>query len=1486
MATTWAVDADGVATMFATLPGGTTFRLGTQDPNSAANYEVEQATATHKTEGNLSFWNSVGGSVNYASGGSGRTIRLTASPSGGSQTYNWKTGAITHGYISNTKDIKNFEWTIYMRTHGFLNNHTSMSMKGRGGVHTGSHDPRASCFEMRVPYGTTSPDVSRELNHPDYDFVNLTPKFAYHVTENKWLGLKFISIVSQDGKSTNNKLYLDTNPWGADGKPLNNWQLYTEYDDVTGTDTGQYNQAATWAGWLWTSRVDGWNSLDFALDSIREIDPNSPTTSTTCPTGQHFDSTTQTCVPDIIPCPSGQVFSTEFNKCIPLCPINQHYDDTVGACVDNVVTCPTGQHYDFTLRRCVADTTGGGGGGGGGTPPAPNNGDLGFFYSGGINVSEQTAAESTGGFMSQNEIVTGDLNNLFRSIQGAEAVAGTNYYRCFYIKNKSDAATAYSISVYLWSPSTVMTGTLNPNTQVWLGKGTSPKNGIEQYMSDPTLKPTGVCFTAAYSNADKFLFIDSLGPGETQAFWIERKSHTNLNTWSRDQTLVVCEYWDQETATTVPDLPCVDGGTGGGGGGDGCPAGQHRDSVTGLCVPDTTGGGGGGIKCDELPSPSVGPDAIAQIYHSRPKTAASPAVVYETNDSLNTGDEGPQQAGAATATGAVGLQIYQAKTGGRVKTVMNESGSQGASSGIRYNFANDHDLVDREFTAVFTVNAVVDHTHDHWSVKCGSHGSTGEGCALYEIQQPWSSGTGKYQVESPHPDYHSCCSSYKTYPVPALPMGKRIATKFVSWRITGGIHSEFWYDFTNAGGGPWIKYGELNDTGSGCCGVSPNDLGASGLIKGPAKAQDTIRLNGACASFTAGSIVELAGGGILNGGGTPTCPTGQHYDTVQGKCVPDSGTGGCPAGQHLDSTTGLCVPDGCDPGFHMDPNGICVPDTTTLDPGSTAFYLDTTNWLALGSANRLRGEPSSQTITDHNSVRLTENLALGIMTDTAYSPTKITTYNQASLATTGFMMDTLDWTNVEATIYIEKIAAAAGSWIEFQIRGGQHSSTHSCEGTAYKARLYIEGKLELRKELENGIESTPTSNQQMTNVLTQPMKESWYCGFKFICYTEGDNKANLVVSKVFIDDQTDNKTTAANHWREVLKFKDDGSNWIVAGTPNCSGNTSTKITWGGPLVNIVTSGFTEYDVKKISVREIDPPAPCTDSGVPTGTTVIFTSPGENRHPNFYGPDTRTLAPLTVITPQGPRTQDFNWDTGASQPTDIPFEMLDEFGLTPPANSADRQTFNISVQIPGIPGTFTIPMMLEDQAHYDLIAGDPARYPLFRVRDITQFVSIVYKRNQTIVRSASLGNPPELLLPGVISMPTMSSRSGTPTSGWQWQRVRFVNPSTNAFVEDWFGLNTGDLKFIIKKQSVADAIGISTSAGSGSDDFTGFGTLQFIEAVPSTTSLTNVKWDVRNESADFGRGGVARCFGCDGDLLNKWSIVLWGGSPPHVSLVPV
>ena len=208
-------------------------------------------------------------------------------------------------------------------------------------------------------------------------------------------------------------------------------------------------------------------------------------------------------------------------------------------------------------------------------------------------------------------------------------------------------------------------------------------------------------------------------------------------------------------------------------------------------------------------------------------------------------------------------QIYTPKPGGKVLTAMDSSGENCESDGIRFNLANEYTLVDRESTWIFTLNNNPASCTDKpwWAPKIGSHGAAGQPSGLYEASVPYEGGFHLMRTEGPFGQFHPC-SGYQYANVQPMPQGKPIGIKTASWRIPNGVHIEFWYDFTGGGKGPWIKYASLDDTVPGQCdgGSIHGPIGINGRLIGPAPAMDSMRLNGADATYIGGSIVELTAG--------------------------------------------------------------------------------------------------------------------------------------------------------------------------------------------------------------------------------------------------------------------------------------------------------------------------------------------------------------------------------------------------------------------------------------------------------------------------------------------------------------------------------------------------------------------------------------------------------------------------------------------------
>ena len=122
--------------------------------------------------------------------------------------------------------------------------------------------------------------------------------------------------------------------------------------------------------------------------------------------------------------------------------------------------------------------------------------------------------------------------------------------------------------------------------------------------------------------------------------------------------------------------------------------------------------------------------------------------------------------------------------------------------------------------------------------------------------------------------------------------------------------------------------------------------------------------------------------------------------------------------------------------------------------------------------------------------------------------------------------------------------------------------------------------------------------------------------------------------------------------------------------------------------------------------------------------------------------------------------------------------------------------------------------------------------------------MVFTSEQTTLRLKDVPIP-ELADAGkLITLPDLQPRDGTPTNGWQWMRVEFINPSTGAGIEDWFGLNTGDDKIVLKKQSVADKIKLQLKR-TDSCNYDSKSTIVFTEASkPAKLDSSTVK--VREE----------------------------------------
>lgn len=277
---TFGVDEDGVVKLFPDAPGpnarGGAFRLGDGDLNAVDGLEIEEGTvASAGQEGSVRFWTVPTYEFDYTEGDeAGKTARLHIGAPDAEQRFDWETQS---GFLAGPDDFGDQELTAYVRVRGIFDpEHAAFELKIRGGRHTDDEPALASCSLMTFA-SAAAPGISRfgkELNHPEYDFVNVPLRFPTELAEGRWYGLKLVSYV-EPGRADRvvNRLYVDDAPFLADGSPGNGFRLLTEYVDSAGVSTGFYDRLVDWRGVVSTLRIDGVDSLDVARLSVRAISP-------------------------------------------------------------------------------------------------------------------------------------------------------------------------------------------------------------------------------------------------------------------------------------------------------------------------------------------------------------------------------------------------------------------------------------------------------------------------------------------------------------------------------------------------------------------------------------------------------------------------------------------------------------------------------------------------------------------------------------------------------------------------------------------------------------------------------------------------------------------------------------------------------------------------------------------------------------------------------------------------------------------------------------------------------------------------------------------------------------------------------------------------------------------------------------------------------------------------------------------------------------
>jgi hypothetical protein len=193
--------------------------------------------------------------------------------------YSWKDHIIPT-YLYSEKAFYNFEMTAVVEVGDPLDPvngqeiHQSCAFKLRARPDGGNKDDLRSTVECCFP-NSQKPDAYFNYNYSHHGYENVdgvkqNTKEGV-VESHKPLGLKVVSVIANNRKSSWYGWYINTDPIGSDGKFTNEiWKLKAEY---TATGISEYkNIPPVWAGMTDYLRMDGYKKFRLYNFSVREID--------------------------------------------------------------------------------------------------------------------------------------------------------------------------------------------------------------------------------------------------------------------------------------------------------------------------------------------------------------------------------------------------------------------------------------------------------------------------------------------------------------------------------------------------------------------------------------------------------------------------------------------------------------------------------------------------------------------------------------------------------------------------------------------------------------------------------------------------------------------------------------------------------------------------------------------------------------------------------------------------------------------------------------------------------------------------------------------------------------------------------------------------------------------------------------------------------------------------------------------------------------
>jgi hypothetical protein len=198
------------------------------------------------------------------------------------------------------------------------------------------------------------------------------------------------------------------------------------------------------------------------------------------------------------------------------------------------------------------------------------------------------------------------------------------------------------------------------------------------------------------------------------------------------------------------------------------------------------------------------------------------------------------------------------------------------------------------------------------------------------------------------------------------------------------------------------------------------------------------------------------------------------------------------------------------------------------------------------------------------------------MTSSGYDTDAIPTYDREELAAKGYMQAPNDWKNVEMTGFVKVNDSDGSDNFAWYARGGRHSDSIACEGSAYKGDLHYDGRFRVAKETWH----VSYEHGDYGDVEIAPITGRWV-GFKTIIRNVAVDGQTAVKVELFVNDNADRVT-----WEKVYEIVDDG---VMGGdSGNCgASDPAMPLTWGGPLATFRWDSASDVDFKWLSVREVE-----------------------------------------------------------------------------------------------------------------------------------------------------------------------------------------------------------------------------------------------------------------------------------------------------------